>query len=219
MKHAISVNALEFGQALKDAANYVKRNAPADDPLNHVILHLNPKTKKIAVIACDGLGYYERKISLSKIKTKPSLPDQDKLCITSADAAALVKAISPRTGRELCIEVDDAKLEDNTRLAAFGLSNGLSTVFHIKTDLNLPDYAPIKARAEKGKKEAPALSNVQVPVNELMRAGKVFPGKGAFARIFTAKSINQGLMALLECKDDVTDISVIFMLNQQENAA
>lgn len=218
MKHTITVNTLALVQALKDAGNYVKKDALADDPLGYVLLRLAPKTGKLTVIACDGLGYYERRLDMEKSKTRPSLPRQG-IRIASPDVATLARTIPARTQGELVLEIDDARMNGTSLIVTVSLSNGLTTTFLSRTDLTSPDFATIKSRAEKGKKENLSLTNVQVPVNELLRAGKVFPGKKSFAHLVTARGINRGIMALLECKDEFADISVIFMLNQHEAAA
>lgn len=113
------------------------------------------------------------------------------------------------------LELDDEQLAAGSYSVNLVLPNGMSTTFFSKAEVDIPDLASIRTRAEKGKKKAPALNNVHVPVRELLRAGRVFPGKDA--QMFTASGLQDGIMALLECKNDDTDISVIFML--RNNAA
>lgn len=220
MRHQICVATTEFVQAIKDASNYAVKN-DLTTAMSHVILTVMPKAKKLSVIACDGLGYYERRLNLEHCKKqpKPSLPGKEmRICIALSDVSMLVKFIPSRLQGNIQLEVDDEQIVNDNFTVSLSLPNGMSTTFFSKTQLELPDLAAIRTKAERGRKKAPAVNSLHIPAHELLRAGKVFPGKGSFARIFTAEDVNKNIMALLECKNDDTDISVIFMLNQ-ENAA
>ena len=60
---------------------------------------------------------------------------------------------------------------------------------------------------------------VYIPVQEMLRAGKVLPGKGGkAARIHTAKGV-KGYMAVLEYNEDDIDVRIIFMLSELAEAA
>lgn len=203
MKHSITVEIQAFVESLKSAQNYVKKDG--DDALSHILLSHLPRQKKLAVIACDGRGYFERRLAVIVEHTsKPSLPGKEQsICISAKDAQALLKIVPPRTGGYITLGIND----DDTPVARVILSNGSTAVFNARTDLNLPNYAEIRAKAEKGKKNPPNLTNVHLPVHEMLRAGKSLPAKsGAIAKMFTAN----GTMALLEYLDDLIDIRIIF---------
>lgn len=213
MKHQICANAKLFAEAIRDASIYASKDSANN--LDLVILTVLPKDKMLSVVGCDGLGYYERKIPLEvcKKQPKPSLPDsQMRLVISLSDVAMLVKLIAKQTGN-LKLEVEADVIDDKYQVK-LTLENGTSTAFFSKANPELPDLNAIKNHAIKGKKKGQPLDRLQLPVNELFRAGKVLAGKNAFASISTCKGIAKGIMALLECKADDTDISVIFMLNE-----
>ena len=70
-----------------------------------------------------------------------------------------------------------------------------------------------------GRKTCHPLSNILIPIREMLRVSKVFPATtNKFARIFTAKGLNRGIMALLEYQEEDKDIRVIFMLNEDQPA-
>ena len=72
------------------------------------------------------------------------------------------------------------------------------------------------------KEQAPELCNVNMPVHEMIRAGKVFPKKsGSTVRMFTSPGYRGGHMALLEYQDASAgvDIRVIFMFALAEAEA
>lgn len=220
MAQTISVNAQDLLQSLRDASSYTLKTFETDNAMAYVLLTAIPKTKKLAVIGCDGLGYYERQINVSfgKGKAKAAIPGKGGfISISPKDTATITKFIPARERSNILIEVDDAPVNDSCRVK-IELSDGTSTTFFSKANLEIPDYKTIKANAEKGKKKPPTFDSVHIPVHELLRAGKVFPDKKSFAQIFTSKGIKQGIMALLECKTEGNDISVIFMLSQETTA-
>lgn len=218
MKHQICVDSTEFVQAIKDASSYAGRDNGKG--MDHVLLTVLPRLKKLSVVACDGFGYYERRLNLEHCKKqpKPSLPGKEmRLVICLSDVSMLVKFIPSKLHGNIRLELDDEQIAAGSYSVNLVLPNGMSTTFFSKAEADIPDLASIRTRAEKGKKKAPALNNVHIPVHELLRAGRVFPGKGTFAQMFTASGLQDGIMALLECKNYDTDISVIFMLSN--NAA
>lgn len=219
MKHQICVEAGAFARAIKNATLYAhKEDSPNN--LNNVLLNVLPKLKKLAVIGCDGLGYYENRIPLAVCKNqpKPTLPGKEmRLAIGLPDAARLAKFIPSRTSGLIQLTLDENSFADGKFTVILALPDGTSTTFYSRAELELPDLGKIRARAEKGKKKNPVLQAALVPLRELARVGKVFPPTAQFAQIFTA-SADQGSMAFLECKNEETDISVIFMLNNLETA-
>lgn len=219
MKHQICANAKVFAEAVKDAAVYAAKDCGRG--LDAVILTVIPKEKILSVVGCDGLGYYERKIQLEicKKQPKPSLPEKSmRLVISLSDVAMLAKFITPKGMGNIRLEVDDEQIVDGKYTVRLVLENGMTTTFFCKVNPELPDLGSIKSHALKGKKKPTLLNSLQLPVNELLRAGKVLSGKYSFASISTCKGIAQGVMALLECKDKGIDISLIFMLNEMDNA-
>ena len=225
MLHTLNLNASQFSEAVKDAVIYTGKDR-YDDMMNSVILSITSKGKKLSVVACDGNGYYERRLNLlrSKGDPKPTLPGKEsRICIASQDAAMLSKFITPRTMGGVMLELDDAKASDGRYRVRLSLADGASTTFLSRADVNIPDYSPIVASAEKGRKTMPKLGEMYIPVSEMARASKVFPSKyGKTARISTAKGNQQtGCLALLEYQeeDSDVDIRVIFMLSGAESAA
>lgn len=217
MKYTICTNATELAHSLKDACNYVLKDTP-DNAMSHVLLTVHPKTRKLSITACDGLGYYERRLNL--VNKKGALTGKDRsIFISLKDAAMLAKLIPNRMDGDATFYLEDENVTKDSYAVRLELPDGSSTTFNSKSNLQIPDYAKIRANAEKGRKQAPNLEGIGIPVNEMLRAARVFPAKGAFARIFTSKGIRDGIMALLECKDEQRDISVIFMLGQAANNA
>ena len=151
---------------------------------------------------------------------------------------ALDRALAYRAGREsrallhelaqrMFPQCEDTKhpvtnLSDGRYRVRLSLADGASTTFLSRADVNIPDYSPIVASAEKGRKTMPKLGEMYIPVSEMARASKVFPSKyGKTARISTAKGNQQtGCLALLEYQeeDSDVDIRVIFMLSGAESA-
>ena len=222
MKHKIRVDVHAFAQSIKDAAIYASKEDHGNGT-NLVLLSVLPKVKKLSIIACDGFGYYESRLNLEccKKQPKPTLPGKEmRLGIALADVSMLVKFIPARLTGNIQLEVDDEQIVNDNFSVVLSLPTGLSTTFFSKAQLEVPDLGAVRTKAEKGKKKAPAVNSLHILVRELLRAGKVFPGKDAFAQMFTSDNHHNGVMALLECKNAVTDISVIFMLQQPvENAA
>ena len=222
MLHRITLNTADFSQTIKDATVYACKKEP-HEAMGHMVLTIVPRQKKLAVIACDGQGYYERRIPLviSKGSPKPSLPGKDsRILISCHDAAMLVKFMSAVTSGSVTLEADDSKITESKYTVRLILNEGASTTFFSRNDLNLPDYNAITIQADKGKKACLTLSNILIPVREMLRVSKVFPATAhKFARLFTAKSLSSGIMALLEYHEDDKDIRVIFMLNEDLPAA
>ena len=221
MRHQICVNAGSFAQTIKDAAIYASKDEPSPGT-SLVLLTVLPKVKKLSVIACDGFGYYERRISLEHCKKqpKPTLPGKEmRLGIGLSDVSMLVKFIPSKLLGNIQLELDDEQVVDGNFNIKLSLPNGMATTFFSKAQLEVPDLGSIRGKAEKGKKKAPAVNSLHVPVRELLRAGKVFPQKASSAQMFTAAGLNKGVMALLECKNEDDDISVIFMLQQPVETA
>lgn len=103
MKHSITVNGSEFGEAIKTATVYANKDNEPNDGLCHILISLLSKQKKIAIVACDGHGYYERRIGLIPQKgQKPTLPDKEqRLCIFNKDIAMLTNLSVARKGEIL----------------------------------------------------------------------------------------------------------------------
>ena len=222
MLHRITLNTADFSQTIKDATVYACKKEP-HEAMGHMVLTIVPRQKKLAVIACDGQGYYERRIPLviSKGSPKPSLPGKEsRILISCHDAVILVKFMSAGGSGSVTLEVDDSQTTANRYTVRLILNEGASTTFFSRNDLNLPDYNAITTQADKGKKACPTLSNILIPVREMLRASKVFPATAhKFARLFTAKGLSSGIMALLEYQEADKDIRVIFMLNEDQSAA
>lgn len=217
MKHSITVNGSEFGEAIKTATVYANKDNDPDNGLCHILISLLPKLKKVAIIACDGHGYYERRIALIAQKgQKASLPDKEqRLCIFNKDIAMLTKFVGSRDSGDISFEVDDESLKDGRYLVKMSLPNGSSTTFFARAGIAIPDYGVFCKKAENSKKAKPALSNLLIPIHELVRAGKAFPPKlGSIARIFTCNDE----MALLEYQSDSDDIRVIFTFARDTTA-
>lgn len=209
MKHTITINSGEFAEAIKTACVYASKDNDPHNGLCYVLVSLLPKHKKVAIIACDGRGYYERRIGLLMEKgQKPSLPDKEqRLCIYVNDIAMLTKFVGSKSHEKITLEVDDTAEKDNQYIVNLVFSNGSSTTIFATNDVNIPDYSKFCKKAENSKKSKPVLSNLLIPIHELVRAGKAFPAKiGSIAKIFTCNSE----MALLECQNDMGDIRVIF---------
>lgn len=219
MIHQICVESSDFVQSLRDASIYAGKNESGNGT-NLVILTVLPKLKKLSVTACDGLGYYERRLNLEHCRKqpRPTLPGREmRLGIAQPDVSMLIKFIPARLQGKIRLEVDDEQIANDSFTVRLFLPNGISTSFFSKVQIEIPDLSSIRAQAEKGKKKNLILNSLHIPVREMLRAGRVFPGKGAFAQIFTTTGLNRGIMALLECKTDASDISVIFMLSQETN--
>ena len=221
MTHTVTVNAAGFAEALKDAALYVSKDR-WNEALNSVILSIVPRAHKLAIVACDSKALYERQIKLTRGKgtPKPTLPGpKGKVCIDVREVTRLTKLINSRTEGLLTLEIA-AQDNNETHKARLMLEDGSSTAFTMTTRTDIPDFSPIINRAKSGLVKPPKLTNVYIPVAEMTRAGKVFPGKnGNVARICASKHDgHSGCFALLEYQDKENDldIRVIFMLTEPE---
>lgn len=218
MKHSITVKSAEFGEAIKTAFTYASKDNDPTNGLCYILITLLPKAKKVAIIACDGHGYYERRLNLvSKKGQKPSLPDDEqRLGVFSQELAMLTKFVGGKGNGDLSLEVDEEFLENGRYSVKLTLPNGVSSTFFARRDINIPDYSKFCKKAGNSKKTKPSLSNLLVPIHELVRAGKAFPSKfGSIARIFTCNAE----MALLEYKTDSDDIRVIFTFARDNTAS
>ena len=224
MHHRITVNASLFAQALKDATSYTDKDIRSE-AMNHIVLKVINKGTSLAVIACDGHGYYERRLPLmhAKDEAKPSLPGKEqRLCIAAQDALSLHRHIPSRTIGCVTLELDDAETRGEKLLVTLTLPDGASTTFFSRTDFEVPDFSSVLEMAEKGKANPPEIANLFIPVHEMTRAGKVLPAKGRrAAQIHPAKGLRKGHMALLEYLDpgDDMDVRIIFMLSELADAA
>ena len=216
MRHSITVNASLFAQTLKDATAYTDKDIYSE-ALNHLVLKVINKGTKLAVIACDSHGYYERRLPLvhSKGNAKPSLPGKEqRLCISAQDALILHKRITTRVSGCVTLELDD-ETKDTRLLVTLKLPDGASTTFFSRTDFEVPDFSNVLKTAEKGKRNPPAITNISIPVHEMVRIGKVLPAKGnSAAQMHTAKGANNGHMVLMEYSnpDEDMDVRIVFML-------
>ena len=216
MSYTVSIPGSQLAESLKDASCYTSRDM-YDDATASVVLHVTAKTKKLSVIACDGHGYYERRIPISvqqKVSKSTVLGKFPQLCISTPDASLLAKFISPRILGSVTLEVDDSP-KDAKYTVKVTLPDGGSTTIFSRADVGLPDYRAIVEKAEKAKKTLPRLNDVYIPTHEMFRAGKVFPKKnGNAVRMYTSNTQPKGIMALLEylTPEDDCDIRVIFML-------
>lgn len=217
MRHSITVNASLFAQTLKDATAYTDKDIHSE-AMNHVVLKVINKGTKLAVTACDGHGYYERRLPLvhGKGEPKPSLPGKEqRLCISAQDALILHKRITTRVLGYVTLEVDDAQAKDTRLLVTLKLPDGASATFFSRTDFEVPDFSNVLKTAEKGKKNAPEIANMSIPVHEMVRIGKVLPAKGnSAAQMHTAKGVNKGHMVLMEYNNpsEEMDVRIIFTL-------
>lgn len=224
MRHSITVNASQFAQTLKDATMYASKDSQAQ-AMSQIILKVIDKGANLAVIACDGHGYYERRLSLvhNRGEAKPSLPGKEhRIFIGAQDTLILHRRIPARMVGCLTLELDDSQVKDEKLLVSLTLPDGASTTFFSRTDFEAPDFSPILKQAEKGKKNPPEIANLFIPVHEMVRMGKVLPARGdTAAQIHTAKGLRKGHMALLEYLDpnENMDVRVIFMFSEMSNAA
>lgn len=200
------INPQIFVQSLKDAANYVNKDNPAD-VLGHVIFMVKPKQKKLSIIACDGHGYYERKVSIN------SKGKEENFCISQQDINQMIKFVPAKQSGLIAFEYSVNKSSGQLS-AKLSLENGASTTFFVRTDFNLPDFKSICQRAEKGKKNLSSITSFLLPVHEMIRAGKAFTGiTKKMAEFYISKGKDGGSMVLLEAQspDDQINIKVIFM--------
>ncbi|MBD5626224.1 MAG: hypothetical protein HDQ90_01775 [Desulfovibrio sp.] len=172
MSYQVRVNALSLGHALRDAALYVGKNE-AWMATAHILLTMLPRQKKLAVIGCDGKGYYERRLALLQEKgtPKPTFPGKDKAVLLGAQEAGLLV--------KFCKSKEIASLTVNEEGQGYRLSltlpDGSSTSVSYLDNMEVPAYDQITTNAAKGEKQAMSPANVCIPVRELGRASKVFP--------------------------------------------
>jgi len=225
MIHTIIVNASRFSQAVKDATFYTRKESSTTEAMSHVLLTCLPTEKRLAVIGCDEHGYYERRLALyhGENDPMPSLPgERQRLCISAKDAAMLVKFLDVRSIGCVTLQVDDERKVNGNYLVTLMIPDVASTFFCTPADLEVPEYSGFVNKAEAGKEHEPELCNVNMPVHEMIRAGKVFPKKsGSVVRVFTSPGYHGGHMALLEYQDacEDVDIRVIFMFARDEAEA
>ena len=219
MSYQVHVNALSLGHALRDAALYAGKNE-AWAATAHILLTMLPKQKKLAVIGCDGNGYYERRLALMQEKgaPKPSFPGKDKAVLLGAqEAALLVKFCKGKGIANLTVNEDG----QGYRLSV-ALPDGSSTSVSCPANLEVPAYDQITTNAAKGEKQALSPANVCIPVRELGRASKVFPVPvGQTIPMSVARWKDAGCLAQLKYLSDAddADIRVIFVLSLPEAKA
>ncbi|MDE7241021.1 hypothetical protein [Desulfovibrio sp.] len=219
MSYQVRVNALSLGHALRDAALYVGKNE-AWEATAHILLILPPKQRKLAVIGCDGNGYYERRLALVQEKgaPKPSFPGKDKAVLLGAqEAALLVKFCKTKSVATLTVNEDG----QGYRLSV-ALPDGSSTSVGCPANLEVPAYDQITTNAAKGEKQGVTPANMCIPVRELGRASKVFPVPvGQTIPMSVAKWKDAGCLAQLKYLSDAddADIRVIFVLSLPEAKA
>lgn len=221
MRHSITIDAALFAQTLKDATAYTDKNIHSE-AANHLVLKVIGKGTKLAVIACDGHGYYERRLPLihSKGEPRPSLPGREqRLCISAQDALILHKRITTRVFGCIMLELDD-EARDTRLLVTLKLPDGASATFFSRTDFEVPDFSNILKTAEKGKRNPSAIANMSIPVHEMVRIGKVLPAKGnSAAQMHTAKGVNNGHMVLMEYNNPSEDMDVRIIFTLMVDAA
>lgn len=217
MEYKISFEASALAESLKAAQNYVKKDAGGEDALSQILLAYLPRDKKLAVIACDGHGYFERKLPVSHDKkvSKSGLPKNGfSVCLSLVDSQAIVKLIPARSTGYVTLEIsENENQKHDMRLL---LPTGPSAAFTVRSDIEIPDYAAMRSKACKGKKKAVNLNDVNIAVHEMLRAGKALPSRtGSTVKAFTA----EGRMILLEYLDDVAEITIIFTFATVAQAA
>ena len=219
MSYQVRVNALSLGHALRDAALYVGKNE-AWMATAHILLTMLPRQKKLAVIGCDGKGYYERRLALLQEKgtPKPTFPGKDKAVLLGAQEAGLLV--------KFCKSKEIASLTVNEEGQGYRLSvtlpDGSSTSVSCPDNMEVPAYDQITTNAAKGEKQAMSPANVCIPVRELGRASKVFPVPvGQTIPMSVAKWKDAGCLAQLKYLSDAddADIRVIFVLSLPEAKA
>ena len=220
MSHQIRVNAFSLGHALRDAALYAGKNE-AWAATAHILLTMLPKQKKLAVIGCDGNGYYERRLTLVQEKgaPKPTFPGKDKAVLLGAQEAALLVKFCKSKG-VATLTVNEEKGQ-GYRLAVT-LPDGSSTSVACPANMEVPAYDQITTNAAKGEKQSMSPANVCIPVRELGRASKVFPVPvGQTIPMSVARWKDAGCLAQLKYLSDAddADIRVIFVLSLPEAKA
>lgn len=140
-----------------------------------------------------------------------------RLLISEKDVSAIAK--NNRCKGIITLETDDAKNGIYQVKLAFPDSGVFN--FASPKKVEIPDYGKIRKLAEKGKKETVSIGQLMLPVQELTRAGKVFPVKTGYTiPMYVSKWKNGGLITLLEYQSETesADIKVIFALGLSEAA-
>lgn len=218
MTHQLSVETDEFVKTLKDASLYAS-NEDGINATSYIMLSMNQKQKAVSVIACDGRGYYERAVLLIPEKgQKASLPGKPmSLFIPAGEIKSIAK--TAKCHGPMRLEVGEVK--NNKYQVNLAFPNSSAHEFSAPANLEIPDYAGIRKLAEKGKKSTLNIGHVMLPINELTRAGKVFPVQiGSTIPMYIAKWKTGGLVTLLEYQSEIerVDIKVIFALGISEAA-
>lgn len=219
MSYQIRVNALSLGHALRDATLYVAKNGSCEATA-HILLTLVPRQKKLAVIGCDGNGYYERRLTLAQEKGAPraSFPGRDKPLLMGAQEAGLLVRFCKSKGTAVLTVTE----EDHGYRVSVTLPDGTATSVACRADMEVPEYGQITGTAAKGEKEATSPANVCIPVRELGRASRVFPvAVGHTVSMSVARWKKEGCLAQLKYQSEAedADIRVIFVLNIPEAKA
>lgn len=218
MAHQLSVETDEFVKTLKDASLYAS-NEDGINATSYIMLSLNQKQKIVSVIGCDGKAYYERAVQLIPKKgQKASLPGKP-MCLFIPKSE--IKAIAKIAKCHGPMRLEAVEAKNNTCHVHIALPNSSTHEFSTPANLEIPDYAGIRKLAEKGKKFTLNIGQVMLPINELTRAGKVFPVKiGSTIPMYIAKWKTGGLITLLEYQSETerVDIKVIFALGISEAA-
>lgn len=225
MLHKVILNAAEFAQGLKDCAVYADKNGVSNST-DYITLALQPKTRKLSMIACDGKGLYERKIPAvnNKKKDGASLPGENhRLMLAFRDLSSLAKFVGTNVAGNATLVVDDAEITDTNYVVRVTLDNGSSTIFMSDRNITPIDYADILHRAENTKKSASFQNNMLIPAIEIIRLAKVLPKKGAYSEVgmFTSKMPN-GLLTLVEYQNNEdVEIRIVFIsrLAKEESRA
>ena len=218
MLHAITLSANLFSQTVRDAVNYASKDIINDHGLHCLVLTLQNKTKTLSVIACDGTGYYERKLPLvwSKGTPKPSLPNA-RICITAQDAIRIAKLIPARSCGNVTLEINDTvSPKENHYQLSLILPDGGTSTFLSPNDVTLPDYNGLVHRAEKGKKGKADMQNLYLPIQELTRVAKVLPKKDDSISFAMNKEEVGGLVLLeYQIPEESLNLRIIFTLSHK----
>ena len=167
-----------------------------------------PRQKKLAVIGCDGKGYYERRLALLQEKEtpKPTFPGKDKAVLLGAqEAGLLVKFCKSKEIASLTVNEENGQ---GYRLSVT-LPDGSSTSVACPANMEVPAYDQITTNTAKGEKQAMSPANVCIPVRELGRASKVFPVPvGQTIPMSVAMWKDAGCLAQLKYLSDADDADI-----------
>lgn len=219
MSYQVRVNAESLGHALRDAALYVAKNGSCEATA-HILLTLVPRQKKLAIIGCDGNGYYERRLALVQEKSAPkaSFPGKEKPLLMGTQEAGLLVRFCKSRGTAVLTVTE----EDHGYGVSVTLPDGIATSVVCRAEMEVPEYGQITTNAAKGEKQAMSPANVCIPVRELGRASKVFPVPvGQTIPMSVARWKEAGCLAQLKYQSEAedADIRVIFVLNIPEAKA